>query len=203
MRPSIRDYFRKRSKASLVGDAIFFAMVILLIIPGPRKFIMSHTLRLIAPQPRELKTPAKSLAPTDLQWSFADLDGNVKQFSELQGEVILLNHWATWCPPCLAEFPALERLYVDYADKVSFIFLTNENPETVRTFLEKRKSPLRVYMPLSSVPSILNSSSIPYTVIISREGKIVLQHTGAAKWDGKKTRRLLDELLEEGGTGVQ
>jgi thiol-disulfide isomerase/thioredoxin len=195
MKPSIRDFFRKRSKASLVGDVIFFAMIILLIIPGPRKFIVSNTLRLIAPQPRELKTPARSLAASDLQWSFADLDGNVQQFSDLHGQVILLNHWATWCPPCLAEFPALERLYADYGDRVRFIFLSNEDPQTLQGFLSKRNSRLPVYIPISRVPSILNSNSIPYTLIISKDSKIVLQHTGAAKWDGKRTRNLLDELL--------
>lgn len=196
MKNRIKKYFNTRSKWSIAGDALFILLIILLLIPGPRRVIISNVQRLIAGQPKELSSPI-TLSNSDYQWSFADLEGNVVHFEELKGKVVLLNLWATWCPPCLAEFPSLEKLHDDYKDKVAFVFLTNENPETVSLFMSKRNSSLPVFIPLSSLPKLLDSSTIPHTVILGKDGKIYVEHTGAAKWDGRKTRSLMDRLINE------
>ncbi|MEX0314929.1 MAG: TlpA family protein disulfide reductase [Allomuricauda sp.] len=130
-------------------------------------------------------------------WSLVDLNGNAINLESSKGEVVIINLWATWCPPCVAEMPSLQKLYKDYGDKVRFVFVTNEQTEKVSQFLQKKNYQLPVYSERSKTPDALFSRSIPATYIISKSGKIVVDEKGAANWNSKKTRNLLDELLIE------
>lgn len=195
MKNPFKEYFRNRSKWSIAGDALFAALLGLMIIPGPRNVIMSNVIRLISTQPSKLTSTPLTLSAADYNWSFRDGDGKVTTFADLKGKVVFLNHWATWCPHCVAEMPSIKKLYDDYGDKVVFILLTSEEPSVVEPFLEKRELKIPYQVPLSPVPQMLNTRSLPRTYIIGADGRIYLDKTGAAKWDGNRTRELLDELL--------
>ncbi|WP_150452249.1 TlpA family protein disulfide reductase [Arenibacter lacus] len=129
------------------------------------------------------------------EWELLDLEGNTLQFKSKKGTVVLLNFWATWCAPCIAEMPSLQQLYNDYGDKVSFMFVTNDDPSKVNAFLEKRSLELPVYYPNSPEPNVFSSKLLPTTYIVNEEGKIVVVETGAVDWNSEATRKLLDELL--------
>ncbi|WP_420601171.1 TlpA family protein disulfide reductase [Flagellimonas sp.] len=133
----------------------------------------------------------------DYDWQLVDLNGDGIDFETNRGEVVLINFWATWCPPCVAELPSLEKLHDDYGDRVKFAFVTNEQPEKVSPFLQKKKSKIPVYFEVSSTPDELFYRSIPATYIISKSGKIVVDERGAANWNSERTRNLLDKLLAE------
>src|SRR6056297_2244607 len=114
-----------------------------------------------------------------------------------KGEVVLINVWATWCPPCVAELPGFIELYSDYKDKVTFAFVANDEKEKVRAFLKKKGYELPVYFQASGMPQELESRSIPVTYILDKKGNIVVDKTGAANWNSYKTRSLLDELISQ------
>ena len=115
----------------------------------------------------------------------------------LEGEVVFINHWATWCPPCRAEMPSLAKLYSDYNDRVSFLFITNESVKEVEPYLSANNYNFPTYNPGSAIPKEINSSSLPATFILDKSGRVALQEFGAADWNSGSVRNLLDTLLEE------
>lgn len=130
-------------------------------------------------------------------WELLDLEGNTYQFETNKEQVVLINYWATWCPPCIKEMPSMQKLYDDYGEKVNFMFITDDDRKKVDAFLEKRNLELPVYYSNSEGPKVLSSSLLPTTYIINKEGKIIVAKTGAADWNSAETRELLDGLLAE------
>ncbi|WP_335966628.1 TlpA disulfide reductase family protein [Galbibacter sp. PAP.153] len=133
----------------------------------------------------------------DYQWKLQTISGENYNFNETEGKVVLINFWATWCPPCIAEMPSLQDLYTDYKNDVLFLFVTNENSKSVSTFLDKHHYNFPVFTPLSPVPDKIKASSMPTTYLIDKKGKIIIDKTGAADWNSKKVRELLDRLIVE------
>jgi thiol-disulfide isomerase/thioredoxin len=96
----------------------------------------------------------------------------------------VLNFWATWCAPCVAEMPSLQRLAAATADlDVGFACVTPEQPEVVRGFVAKRGFTLPVRLLEGDPPACFRGRAIPATFIIDKSGRIVMRHTGAARWD--------------------
>lgn len=151
-----------------------------------------------------LLSSSASVLKTELQlnvgsydWELVNANDYRFNFEEAKGKVVLINFWATWCPPCVAEMPSLQGLYDDYGDKVVFMFVAQDNAEKVASFLEKRGYDLPVYYSKTKAPSLLTARSIPTTYIIDKEGKIIVAQTGAADWNSEKVRKVLDGLLTE------
>ena len=129
-------------------------------------------------------------------WSLTDLNNQKINFDQFKNKVIIVNFWATWCPPCIAEMPSFQDLYDDYKDKVVFLFIAKDDENKVRKFLIKKKHDIPVYFVTSRRPQEMNSNSLPTTYIINKEGQIVVNKTGAVDWNSGKVRELLDELIE-------
>ncbi len=132
---------------------------------------------------------------SDFNWNLIDSNGKSVNFQEMEGKVVLINFWATWCPPCIAEMPNLNMLYTDYKDKISFVFVANDTAENVRTYLTKNTYDLPVYYTSEKAPNELYSKSIPATFLIDDQGKIVMKEIGAGNWNSQNVRNQIDELL--------
>lgn len=137
----------------------------------------------------------KSLAEPDWQLR-SDFD-TLLDFKTTKGKVVFINFWATWCPPCIAEMPSIQKLYNDYADKVVFLMVTNDGFETVAKFKTKEGYNFEVFNPLNSAPNELKINVIPRTIIINTKGEIVVNESGAVDWNSDKVRSQLDLLLSE------
>ena len=131
------------------------------------------------------------------QWKLTDLENRPFDFETQRGKVILVNFWATWCPPCVAEMPSMQKLYDDYGEKVTFMFVTSDDRQKVENFLKRKNLNLPVYYPVSETPETLKSKLLPTTYIINSKGEIVVAETGAADWNSNKTRALIDDLLSQ------
>ncbi|MEP1489538.1 MAG: TlpA disulfide reductase family protein [Algibacter sp.] len=128
-------------------------------------------------------------------WKLRDYNGSIFNFETVKGKVVLINFWATWCPPCIAEMPSMQSLYNDYSDKIEFVFVSNESSQTIREFLDKKKYTFNVYSPVNSAPESFDVSSIPRTFLIDKKGNIVIDKIGASNWDSDKVRVTIDNLL--------
>lgn len=116
-------------------------------------------------------------------------------FNKFKGKVVLVNFWATWCPPCVAEMPSLQNLYNDYGDKIEFVLLANDEKAKVDAFLRKNAYSMPIYFEESNTPDQFKTSSIPATFLIDKKGNIVIDKKGAADWNSRKTREIIDKLL--------
>ncbi|MEM8509060.1 MAG: TlpA family protein disulfide reductase [Bacteroidota bacterium] len=132
----------------------------------------------------------------DFNWHLKSTDGSRFSLASVKGKVVVINFWATWCPPCIAEMPSLNALYKSYNEEVVFIFIAQDKPDRVTEYLEKQGYNLPVYFAQHTPPNLLQHTSIPTTYILSKEGEIIVQETGAADWNSKNTRALLSELLQ-------
>lgn len=181
---------------SIVLDFLFLVLILAMLIPATRKPLSAFVVRNTLLSPRE---SSKTIFLDKADWNFrlVDYQGNVTDLSQLQGKPIFLNYWATWCPPCIAEMPSIQKLYNLYHDKVHFVFISNEEPEDVIRFMQKRHYEIPLYAIAGPVPETFETSTIPTTFLISKGGRLVLYKTGAAKWDSKKMIRLMDRLISE------
>lgn len=127
------------------------------------------------------------------------LDGKTVNFESLKGKVVFLNMWATWCPPCVAEMPNIQKLYDKVgSDKIAFVMLSVDEGglEKVRKFIDKKGFTFPVYMPAGQLPQEFYSNAIPTTFIISPEGKIVAKQEGMADYDNQEVRDFLQSMVK-------
>ena len=145
----------------------------------------------------ETDLPAVTLL-TDLRGSFTDLQGNEMTFADLRGKVVLINLWATWCPPCRAEMPSLDALWKNFEgdDRVRVLCISTEKAEEVRAYSLASSLKMPFYVFSSPAPEELDTESLPTTYIFNREGRVVFGHTGMARWDSPEVVAYLKALLE-------
>ena len=192
-----RNYFKKKSLFSIITDVIFIVLVVLLIIPGTRKEVSALFIKLTSLPPSTLdKDEQYTIDARTLQWNLTDLDGNTVTFGQMLDKPVLLNIWATWCPPCIAELPGLIDLKNEYGNKANFLFVTDEPPGKVKAFLQKHGYPQNGFYLSQGVPADFATRSIPASYIISRDKRVVLKKKGAARWNSGTVKRLLDKLNE-------
>ncbi len=134
----------------------------------------------------------------DYDFELTDLKGNKVHFSEFKNKVVFLNMWATWCGPCRAEMPSIQKLYnsVDN-DEVVFVMLSidkKENQDKVVKYVADKEFTFPVYMPAGSVPGQLQVPTIPTTFVIGKDGKVKAKKVGTANYDTDKFREFLGEL---------
>lgn len=132
-------------------------------------------------------------------FTLTDLDGKTISFADLRGKVVLVNFWATWCPPCRAEIPDLIKLQDKYRDKLVVLGISEDEvaPEEVKAFATAQKMNYPVAMSTPEMSKIFKGvSALPTTFVIDTEGRIQMRHVGML--DPEKT-----ELEAQYLTGAQ
>jgi thiol-disulfide isomerase/thioredoxin len=178
------------------NNIIFLIFLAILIIPQTRQpiqILLHKGLALFSPSIIEEE---KRISLNDYNWNLVDDNGNAYNFNEAKGKVVLINFWATWCPPCIAEMPSMEKLYHDYKDDVVFLFVSEEEQEVISKFKDKNDYDFIVYSSLTKHPKIFETRSIPRTYILDKVGNIAIDKSGAADWNSASVRELLDTLLK-------
>lgn len=189
---------KKKSKWSWASDLIFFALIIALIIPSTRTPLVVFLKRatLMGPSISENDNFGK-LSSNDLQWEIINKKGEATRLADLSDKPVFINFWATWCAPCIAEMPSIDKLYLDYKDDIHFVIATYEDQALVDAFLEKHELNFPVYRYHTKEPKLLQSKTIPATFILNTNGEIVVSENGTSNWNSKNVRALLDKLIEE------
>ena len=128
-------------------------------------------------------------AAQDRDFSVRPLDGTVRSFSVVSApRVRVVNIWAPWCGPCVAELPSLQALADSLrADGVDVVTVTGDRESSVRAFL--RKSPLRlpVLLEQSALPESWQVSMLPTTLVLDADGRVLERHRGARVWHDAAT----------------
>ncbi len=135
-------------------------------------------------------------------FSAEDMNGKQVSLDSLKGKVVLLNLWATWCPPCRSEMPSMEKLYQKLKDS-NFIILAISTPappretrEKIVDFINDNGYTFPVLIDDSREISYqYGSGSIPTSWIIDAEGKVLARFVGAMEWDSEFMVKVFEELI--------
>jgi thiol-disulfide isomerase/thioredoxin len=136
--------------------------------------------------------------PADL--SLPLLEGGEARLADLRGKIVVLDFWATWCPPCVESLPTLGRVTREFAgrDLVTLAVNRDDGPNReakVRAFLERRGlADLAVALDDGRAAGALNVRAFPTLVVLDREGRVAMAHVGAM--DEGSLRELLSSALE-------
>ncbi|MGZ3914888.1 MAG: TlpA family protein disulfide reductase [Flavisolibacter sp.] len=112
---------------------------------------------------------------------------------EFKGKKVFVNLWATWCPPCRAEIPSIEKLFrtVD-TSRVSFVLVSLDNQfEKAIKFMLRHRLHLPVYYPAENLPDIFRVDAIPSTFIFDEKGELIQEITGGMNYNAETFRTLL------------
>ena len=130
-----------------------------------------------------------------------DLSGKTQQLKRYRGQVVLVNFWATWCPPCRAEMPSLWRLKQKLKDKPFQVITVNmgENRETIAAFLPEQMQRDFIVLRDSDAASLerWQVTALPATYLLDRQGRIAYSILGAMEWDQAASVARINRLLAE------
>lgn len=131
-----------------------------------------------------------------------DVPPRARSLADYRGQVVLLNIWATWCAPCRAEIPSIERLYRTYAPKgLKVVAVSIDDPGTdngIRQFAHDMGMTFEIlHDTTGQVQKAYETTGVPETVIIGRDGVIRKKIAAATDWDTEGNRRLIERLLSE------
>jgi thiol-disulfide isomerase/thioredoxin len=160
-----------------------------------------------SPPPAELQASAlpegfKPMNPP-LQmgdYAFQDADGNTVRLSDFKGRPVILNIWAKWCAPCLAEMPKLDKLQAEAAPgtlAVVAVAVDEPDPEKVRNFLANRRwDALKPYLdPKNVFAKALDIKSIPVSLLIDKNGFALVRVDAPVDWYADSAIRLLKQTI--------
>lgn len=151
------------------------------------------------PNPRDF-SPFDPPLPTPNE-DFQDALGAQVNLADFKGQVVILNFWASWCAPCVAELPTLDRLQADLADtglKVVAVSLDRDGIKKAAPFFRRTGvKNLKLYTDrMSDLFQELKASALPTTYLLDREGKVVSFYVGATDWSSDWVKAALKKYLD-------
>jgi cytochrome c biogenesis protein CcmG/thiol:disulfide interchange protein DsbE len=146
------------------------------------------------------KNPGPQVGQPVPDFELPDLDGHAKRLSEFRGKVVVLNYWATWCPPCVDEMPSLEKLHQSLSDKGLAVvgISVDERFSDIVDFVKTYGLTFTILHDNGrKVARSYQSFKYPETYIIDREGRLQSKVIGPRNWVAPSVIRDLVELLKE------
>ena len=151
-----------------------------------------------APQAERAVGTGTDIGQIPPAFALADLSGNEVSLSEFEGKVVVLDLWATWCPPCRQEIPFLASLYEELKDdglEVVGIGLDRGGAKVLAPFVESNNVTYTILVGNDIVSRDYGVSSIPMTLIIGRDGRVASKEIGFAPSMADDFRARVEELL--------
>ena len=200
----MRSYSRRWVLAGALGAGVLTA--------GATWFLWSNdAVMFIRRQPPTAELPQSQPVEFDLSMlptpravsalTFQDRDGVAKSLADFKGRVVLLNIWATWCVPCRAEMPALDRLQARLGGpdfEVVALSIDRKGIDVVKPFYaELGLTSLGIYIDQSgNAAHALETVGVPTTLLIDRKGRELGRKLGPAEWDKPEAESLIRHAIE-------
>ena len=175
-----------------ITNVLFIAVFLVLIFVPAAKALMIRGLMEIGLFSVDVKEKPVSEANTFSDLSgirFKDASGKEIDLGSLKGKVVFLNFWATWCPPCLAEMPSVNKLYNQFSNDRDVVFVlvdADSDFGKAQKYMDGKGYKLPVYNAASSIPEVIFKGSLPTTVVFDKKGRIAYNEAGAANYGSEK-----------------
>ena len=182
-----------------IWNGLFIAVLLVLIfVPSAKAYVMQGLMQVGLFKPHT-EGPAAGKVMELSGIVFKDAEGNRTDLGDLKGKVIFLNFWATWCPPCQAEMPSVNKLYEQYKNDKNVVFLfvdADGDFAKSKKFLERKKYNLPVYAIGGDIPKEIFEGSLPTTVVFDKMGRISYKGEGAANYADQKFLDFMGKLTQ-------
>ncbi len=188
---------KPKKKKSQLSNILFLIAIVLLIVPQTRIPIQIALHKVVGAFGPSVKSDDDAVTLDNYNWQLINDRGEQFDFNDAKNKVVIINFWATWCPPCIAEMPSLNKLYKAYEDKVILLYVSDEANETLLKFKDKNDYNFPVYHSIAALPSEFDVTSIPRTFVIDKKGRVVVDKTGAANWFSNNFKEELDKLIAD------
>lgn len=187
---------KKKNIKKYISNGIFILILgLILFVPSAKALVLQGLMQLGLFNPNITAEYNRTTPTLDLR--FKNQNGNIVTLKSLKGKVVFINFWATWCPPCLAEMPSINKLYEHHKGSTDIIFLmvdADSNFEKSLGYMNARKYNMPVYHMASSVPEQIFAGSLPTTVVFDKQGRLYFKHEGAANYNSKKFVDFIEKL---------
>ncbi len=133
------------------------------------------------------------------EFTLNTLDSGQVTLSDYKGQFVLLNFWATWCPPCLEEMPSMDEIHQRYQDKgftVVAVSSDEEGQSIVQPFIDKLGTTFPILLDTEkSVSGTYGAINLPLSFLLNRQGEVIAGAEGAREWASEEAISVLDELI--------
>lgn len=139
---------------------------------------------------------------TDAQYveqaTFTDFEGNTVSISDFEGKVVLIDFWETWCKPCLASFPTMQKVQEEYPDSFVVLAVTpgfSDTKEDAEDFAQEHDYTFEYLMDSNNLHRKLGVQGIPYKVYVDAEGNFIEKSLGTSGPEGdyKKLKKIIEK----------
>ena len=152
-----------------------------------------------APAQSDLSTVPVQVSFASPELTLTDLQGITRSLTDYRGQVVLVNLWATWCPPCKAEMPTLQAYHEKYKDKGFAVIAINDGDPTpdVLQFVKDYKLTFPVWLDPTYIATeqAFKTLNLPSSFVIDREGTVRLSWVGEIK--GKMLEKYVTPIIKE------
>jgi thiol-disulfide isomerase/thioredoxin len=177
----------KRYIGKVFNILLVILILLLVFVPDTKTWFMTQLIRTGVYNARPEKTiAATSLKLDQLGLLIRDSNGVVVPAELLEGKIVFMNFWATWCPPCRAEMPSLKKLYSTFKenDDIIFLFISeDEDPEAAKQYLQTNKFDLPLYTASGQAAGSFYTGTLPTTLLFDKTGQLNYKHEGMANYN--------------------
>ena len=168
---------------------LFLAVCLLMLHPGYAEEALGHHLNSVPPQQAA-------------NFTLKDMDDNSFSMNSYKGKVVLVNFWATWCPPCRHEMPSIQSLYERYKNKGFAVLAINEWEDGDKVFVYTGQLSTPPTFPIlfdkkGKVADMFSVKGLPTTVLINKKGQVVYRAIGGRDFNHPEVDKVIRSLLSE------
>lgn len=190
---------RKQKLRSGILNIVFFGLVLFFLLnTSAKSWMLKQFIKTgIFSAKIEQKSASDSSSVLAMPLTYEDEIGQFASTENMRNKIVFINFWASWCPPCRAEMPSMNKMYEQLKSNPNYVFVfinLDEKTDVGKSYLEKNNLTIPLQRAKGFVPTDIYSGSLPTTVVLDKQGRIVMKHTGMADYDSKKFLNQLKEL---------
>lgn len=181
--------FLKKNWLTLLLTTFLLAV---LLIPSFKEFVIRQIL--MKPSLEKVENEI-TFTPEEMNLPLKGINVPDANLADFKDKVVFLNFWGTWCPPCRAEFPTVQKLYDAKKDKVQFVLIAMQDEEAqVKKFLAENHYTTPVYIAAGPIAEKMLPQSFPTTFILGKKGRILQKEEAAKDWSSDAVQQFLDAI---------